>query len=253
MLRRAERKREELERGLASAVQADEAAYRRAQEGHVDSMVAWSEAVAFAERIIHGDGEAYAEAVEDTEPFSEIESFGSRPQFTFQSGLTLSLLHTFIQHAADEARVAFAKQLPRHLETLTPGARMEVWNKLIQRYWDDRCTNVPAPLATKEVGAMCAWVFALPEVAAEALSKLRASPGERFVYADTVIRKWQKDDAWVCANPTEAAGFIEFLTERNSLNLWMTQGAVVVLEKALAAGASQEVVRNAVERLVALS
>ena len=170
-----------------------------------------------------------------------------------KSGLTLSLLHAFVQHAADEARVAFAKQLPRHLETLTPGARMAVWDKLIQRYWDDRCTNVPAPLATKEVGAMCAWVFALPEVAAEALAKLRSSPGERFMYADTVIRKWQKDDAWVCANPTEAAGFIEFLTERNSLTSWMTQGAVVVLEKALEAGASQDIVLNAAERLVALS
>ena len=170
-----------------------------------------------------------------------------------KSDLTLNLLHAFIQHAADEARVAFAEQLPRHLETLTPGARVEVWDKLLQQYWGDRCTNMPAPLGTKEVSAMCAWVFALPEVAAQALSKLRASPGERFRYADSVIRKWRKDDAWVCANPTEAAGFIEFLAERNSLTSWLTQGAVVVLEKALKAGASQEVVLNAAEGLVALS
>ena len=77
---------------------------------------------------------------------------------------------------------------------------------------------------------------------------LTASPIEGCVKREAT---YLSAGGWV--NLTEAASFIEFLTERNSLNLWMTQGAVVVLEKALAAGASQEVVRNAVERLVALS
>ena len=126
VLRRTERKREELERGLASAVQADEAAYRRAQEGHVDSMVAWSEAVAFAEQIIHGDGEAYAEAVEDTEPFSEIESFGSRPQFTFHRGDVVSATI----HVNDDSVI------PREAKSLLKSGKLSVKQMTMGRFFE---------------------------------------------------------------------------------------------------------------------
>ena len=168
-----------------------------------------------------------------------------------RTGLTVLELHRFVQGATEAARARFAESLPAHLGRLTPDARRRVWADLLAPYWRDRRTHMPLSLDPDEVAAMVAWVPALPEVAAEALDALRASPGDASHGADRVLWAWEQDDAWVRAHPDEAVGVIEFLAARSGASPWLPERAVAVLETALAAGAAPPGVRVAAERLIA--
>ncbi len=170
-----------------------------------------------------------------------------------KSGVTLTQLQRFVQHVSDDARRAFADALPRHLGRLGPDARRARWREMLSPYWRDRRTNMPLPLAPEEVREMISWIPALPEVAGEALVELTASPGDHLDHADGLIWQWKEDDTWVRAHPTEAAGIVEFLGVRRSIDPWLADDAVNVLERALEAGAPRGSVLRAAESLVTVS
>jgi hypothetical protein len=170
-----------------------------------------------------------------------------------ESGLTLLQLQRFVQYASNEARRVFADSVPRHLERLTSDARRQVWRNLLQPYWRDRRTNMPTSLSKAEVREMISWIPALPEVAGEALVELRESPGDELQRADQLIWQWNEDDTWVRAHPTEAVEIVAFLGERRSINAWLVEQAITVLEGALEAGAERAEVLRAAETLVPLS
>lgn len=173
--------------------------------------------------------------------------------FPAESGFTLPLLERFVDHASEDARAAFARELPDHLATLSPEARQQLWREMLAPYWRDRRTNMPLPLSTGEVSGMIAWVPVLPEVASEALDELRASPGERMEHADRILWQWAQDPAWTRAHPAEAAGIVRFLCERHCVTRWSADNAATVLDACLNAGAEPADVRPAVELLVDLT
>lgn|GEM_PF-2878369 len=173
--------------------------------------------------------------------------------FPSQSGFSLEMLERFVDHATEEARVAFARELPDHLVSLSPDAREHLWHEMLARYWRDRRTNMPRALSTGEVREMVAWVPALSEVASEVLDALRASPGEDIEHADHILWQWTQDPAWVLAHPTEAMGVVKFLFERRCVSRWNAPNAAAVLTTCLDAGASPIDVRVAVEPLVELA
>jgi hypothetical protein len=170
-----------------------------------------------------------------------------------QSGLTLGELQAFVQYAPEEARSAFADLLPGQLERLTPEARSRLWREFLAPYWADRRTNMPVALAPDELREMVSWVRALPEDCKEVVTALRASPRHRLKHADGVVWKWKDDSAWVAAHPAATAGVISFLAERESINSWMADAALDVLEAALGAGAPRDIVLEAAEHLVSVS
>lgn len=170
-----------------------------------------------------------------------------------ESGLSLIQLQSFVRHASTEARQAFADALPRHLERLTPDDRVHVWRTFLQPYWRDRRTNVPTPLTPEEVREMISWIAALSEVASEAVAELQLSGVGKMEHADGVIFEWGEDPAWIDAHPAEAVGVIEFLSRTGSINPWMADRAVEILERALASGADRATVRQVAESLVPVS
>jgi hypothetical protein len=164
--------------------------------------------------------------------------------------LSLTQLQEFVQHASDEARGAFADALPRHLQTLEPEARLGLWKHLLKPYWADRRTSMPLALSANELREMISWVEALPEAGPEVVLALRESPMVTLEHADGVLFEWTEDTTWVRAHPAEAAGVVAFLAERRSVDSWMADKALDVLETALSAGAPPQIVLEAAEALV---
>ena len=70
-------------------METDRIEYQRAQRP-LRSLGRLVEAVALAERIMSGDSDAYIEAINDTEPFSEIEGLGSELRFGFHGPKVVS-------------------------------------------------------------------------------------------------------------------------------------------------------------------
>lgn len=64
-----------------------------AVEQHRVALAEWREARDFARRILAGDADAMAEAVNELDPFSEIASLGSRARFRFAPGLVEVLVY----------------------------------------------------------------------------------------------------------------------------------------------------------------
>lgn len=166
-----------------------------------------------------------------------------------ESGFSLSLLHAFIQHASNEAREAFAGALPRHLDGLTTEARVAVWRDILAPYWRDRRTNVPVQLSNVEIVEMLEWIPALPEVAADALIELEATPAEAIEHADRIVWAWRDNNDWLQAHPNEAVRILRWITDRHSISPWMAAHAVPHLEAALIAGADRLRVLAATEAL----
>lgn len=165
---------------------------------------------------------------------------------------SLALLERFIGHATEDARVAFAGALPRHLRSLEPGAREQLWSDLLSPYWFDRRTNVPCALSSSEMREMARWAEGLPEVAADVVAEMRALPPGKIDHAEAIIARWKRSDSWTRAHPEEAAAIIRLLVERESLPRWTADDAAEILTSCFDDGAERATVSAATERLVAL-
>ena len=90
ILGRAEKKRAALEAQIPEARQTDAARHRKASEAHAEATAAWSEATDLAKRIIEGEPEAYVQAIDDAEPFAEIEGLGSSIRIEVHSSVLVT-------------------------------------------------------------------------------------------------------------------------------------------------------------------
>jgi hypothetical protein len=159
-------------------------------------------------------------------------------------------LQSFIFRASEEARESFADSLPRHLSRLETQPRIRVWKTLLAPYWRDRRTNMPVTLSSAELEGMFRWLTELPEVADAVIAELRKSPRLAVSHVDNVLRKLKDDTQWIRDHPNAATGAVLFLLERNSLEKWSTEDAVVILIAAKEAGALTADVANAAESLI---
>lgn len=83
LLQRTDRKRAALRRKVSRATQED-------QDEHIQAVQDHHEIVSLAGGVIAGDPEAYAETVEGTGVFSELEDFGSIPKLTVHTSEVVS-------------------------------------------------------------------------------------------------------------------------------------------------------------------
>ena len=67
---------------LAQAHEHDEAQYQEILEAHYTRMAEWEKWSALARRVLSGEIAAYIEAIEETNPFSELAGIGSSMHFT---------------------------------------------------------------------------------------------------------------------------------------------------------------------------
>ena len=170
-----------------------------------------------------------------------------------ESLITLEELHQFIDRCTPEARVAFARATPRHLESLSASGREAVWTTMLAPYWKDRRTNMPRSLEPGEVTNMISWLPTLPEVAQEVLEHLEGSPGEELEHADDLIRTWDEGDPFLESHLSECVQLVRFLAQRHSINPWMAAHAISVLRKALDHGAPCVGTKEAAGLLVPLA
>lgn len=83
LFRRVEKRRQKLERAVAEASQLDEKEYHTALESHGAAHAEWQETKALAERILFGEPEAFADAIEALAPFEELSALKSRVTLRF--------------------------------------------------------------------------------------------------------------------------------------------------------------------------
>jgi hypothetical protein len=81
VLRRVEKRRQVLRTAIDSGKRADEEDHKRASQEFEARHEDWRKMTSLAERVLAGDGSAYREAIEETEPFSDISSLGSELLF----------------------------------------------------------------------------------------------------------------------------------------------------------------------------
>lgn len=86
LLGRAESDRQKLADAVNSAKQSDEQAYQEALTSYQSDLAEWQNDQQLAERIVAGDTDAYTEAVQKVDPFSELSDLGSRMRFNFVDG-----------------------------------------------------------------------------------------------------------------------------------------------------------------------
>ena len=167
--------------------------------------------------------------------------------------LTVADLQTFVLYASEEARVEFARQLPRHSARCDAEVRERVWRELLQPYWRQRRLGQPVAFTADELREMLAWVSESGIPPLEALDELNLSPNLSLAHADAVIFGWTQEGEWLKANPTAAVGLIAFLAKRKLLPGWSGDIAVALLSAALQSGCPAELVVAAAEHLVGLS
>ena len=64
----------------------------------------------------------------------------------------------FFEHADDDARQLFASQIERHLQHMDDAPQREWWRRWLERYWTNRLSGVPQPLAEDEIRLMIGWL-----------------------------------------------------------------------------------------------
>lgn len=161
-------------------------------------------------------------------------------------------LRAFVAGSAIDARLAFARSIPRQLAELTPGRRINIWTTLLSSYWFDRITNVPAALSSEEVVAMIDWMPAISECATQVLEALERGPGLHLEHANHIILEWRDGHEWPAQHPEAAVRLIFWLATRESIPAWSREDAVHILERAFEAGAPKERVLAAANSLAEL-
>lgn len=84
LLNRTEKKRRGLSLAVEKARKNDEKYYEQLRESYEQELVDWKDSKQFAERIIEADQDAWAEAIKELAPFSEISELGANLSFKFE-------------------------------------------------------------------------------------------------------------------------------------------------------------------------
>lgn len=91
ILKRADRKRNELAREVEAARQLDEQSFHEDQATYEHEHAEWATTCDLASRILAGDPKAYIQAIEQLEPFQEMGELGSAIEFQAGNGSLMEL------------------------------------------------------------------------------------------------------------------------------------------------------------------
>lgn len=93
LLKRADSRRERLVLAVEEAKQADEEKYQKALEDHKREFLEWGKITELAGKILADEPDAHLEAIQEIDPFSEINQLGSFINFQFKGDLIEATLH----------------------------------------------------------------------------------------------------------------------------------------------------------------
>jgi len=93
LFKRIESKIEELTKAVMEAQKAEDEQYQKALKNHEKEVAEWEEITELAGRILADEPEAHLEAIEQLNPFSEINQLGSSINFEFNGDLIEVTLH----------------------------------------------------------------------------------------------------------------------------------------------------------------
>ena len=116
---------------IEAAKEQDKAAFRQAMSAYEESKIDVEEARQLAKRILTGDTSGYLEAIEETDPFSDISALGSSLYFNVADQSTIEVT----LHVNDETAV------PHEVKSLLQSGKLSVkkmpkgaFNELYQDY-----------------------------------------------------------------------------------------------------------------------
>lgn len=126
LLRRVDSKRDKLVQALDDAKKADEEEYQEAQRIYEQECENWEAASTLASRVLSGDLGAYLDAINQTDPFSDIVELGSTLEFQAHStSLIVATLH-----------VQGEKIVPSEIKSLLKSGKLSVKQMPKTRFYE---------------------------------------------------------------------------------------------------------------------
>jgi uncharacterized protein DUF4020 len=85
-------------------------------------------------------------------------------------------LFRFLSSVTLETRAVWADQLRTGIQGLDDGAKLSLWQRWLQRYWNERLAGRPLAIAPKESAEMLDWIADLGPVIPEAIELMCRTP-----------------------------------------------------------------------------
>ena len=126
LLRRSDAMRERLRAAIDESTAEDEREFLQAKEEHRTAVADWEEQKDLASRILSGDADAFTQAVESTDPFSELRSLGSSIDFSCEDSRLIEA--TLYPHSEDV--------IPKESKSLLKSGRLSVKNMPKTRFYE---------------------------------------------------------------------------------------------------------------------
>lgn len=151
LLRRGERKRDALTRALAEAHADDAAGNERARSRYISEIEEWKERRDLARRVLDLEPAALSDAVQELDPFSELQLLGSHVQMNFHSeGLAEVTLHVNGDDVVPKESKSLLKSGKVSVKRMATGQFWEIYQDYVAgavlRVGRELCAAVPVRL-----------------------------------------------------------------------------------------------------------
>ncbi len=131
----------------------------------------------------------------------------------------------------DEDRYSFAWEIGRILENMAGAQKIELWDRWLRRYWENRLSGVPRPLEQKEVEEMLRWPKDLQVVFDDAVELAIGMPSENLKLMR--ISKDYVDEILARRFPLASAKLLEYF-DGIETNFWNWDGIEEVIDVIMA-------------------
>lgn len=126
---------------------------------------------------------------------------------------TKRLLAALFQHGTLEDRIAFAGQLGFFLRQMQEDTKQQLWDRWLNRYWQERLQSVPAPLSGAEARKMLEWLAHIGDAFPEAVQLAAGGPSLALKHSD-LLRELRDSDL-VTRFPAATAQLLIFICTDN--------------------------------------
>ena len=137
------------------------------------------------------------------------------------------------KNSDDEDRYTFAWEIGRILENMADAQKIELWNRWLRRYWENRLSGVPKPLEHKEVEEMLRWPRDLQVVFEDAVELTIEMPSSKLKLMS--ISRDYVDEEVARRFPLGSAKLLEYF-DKMETNFWDWYGIEKVIDVLVASG-----------------
>lgn len=195
IFRRSESKREELEEAIEAARRNDQEDYHRSLQTYQRDKAGWEHSRRFAARVLAGDIDAYVEAIQETNPFSDLSLLGSSLRFRISSPYVVqATLHTNGQRA-----------IPSEIKTLLKTGKVSVKampkSRFYEIYQDYVCGCVLR--VGRELFALLPIRMVIVTALGEILNSQTGHLEERPILSIAIPRKTTSQIRWETVDPSD--------------------------------------------------